>query len=127
MNLKKLTIAMAMTVIPMGMAAQDRVLGAGIKAENMDLSVNPGTDFYQYACGGWMKSHPLPAAYSRYGSFDKLAEDNSKNINSILTELSTKKNPAGTLEQKIGEYLPKDPVLRQMQKRSYEILSKFYG
>ena len=103
MNLKNLTIAMAMTVMPMGIAAQDRVLGAGIKAENMDLSVNPGTDFYQYACGGWMKSHPLPAAYSRYGSFDKLAEDNSKNINSILTELSTKKNPAGTLEQKIGD------------------------
>ncbi len=89
--------------MPMGSIAQDRVLGAGIKAENMDLSVSPGTDFYQYACGGWMKNNPLPAAYSRYGSFDKLAEDNSRNINSILTELSGKKSPAGSLEQKIGD------------------------
>ena len=61
----------------------------GIKLENMDLSVEPGTDFYRYACGGWMKNHPLPAAYSRYGSFDKLGEDNNKRINDILNELKS--------------------------------------
>ena len=89
--------------MPLATMAQHKVLGAGIKAENMDLSVKPGEDFYKYACGGWMKNNPLPAAYSRYGSFDKLGEDNSKRINSILTELSQKKSENGSLEQKIGD------------------------
>ena len=94
---------MALLSMPLATMAQHKVLGAGIKAENMDLSVKPGEDFYLYACGGWMKNNPLPAAYSRYGSFDKLAEDNSKRINSILTELSQKKSENGSLEQKIGD------------------------
>ena len=103
MKFKKLAMAMAITAMPMAIMAQNKVLGAGIKAENMDLSVKPGTDFYQYACGGWIKKNPLPAAYSRYGSFDKLAEDNNKKINSILTDLSGKRNTPGSLEQKIGD------------------------
>jgi len=52
MKLKNLAMAMAMTAMPMVSMAQNKVLGAGIKAENMDLSVKPGTDFYLYACGG---------------------------------------------------------------------------
>lgn len=104
MNIIKTAITMAMIAsMPLAAMAQHKVLGAGIKAENMDLSVKPGDDFYRYACGGWMKSNPLPAAYSRYGSFDKLGEDNSKRINSILTELSRKKGENGSIEQKIGD------------------------
>ena len=98
MKFKNLAMAMAITAMPMAIMAQNKVLGAGIKAENMDLSVKPGADFYQYACGGWIKNNPLPAAYSRYGSFDKLAEDNNKKINSILTDLSGKRNTPGSLE-----------------------------
>lgn len=102
MKLKNITMIAAIAAMPLtGMAQQP--LGAGIKAENMNLEVAPGTDFYQYACGGWIKNHPLPAAYSRYGSFDKLGEDNNKRINDILAELSSKKYEAGSLEQKIGD------------------------
>ena len=50
MKFKNLAMAMAITAMPMAIMAQNKVLGAGIKAENMDLSVKPGTDFYQYAC-----------------------------------------------------------------------------
>ena len=59
-------------------------LKSGIHMGDLDQSVRPADDFYEYACGGWMKANPLPAAYSRYGSFDRLAEDNNKRINSIL-------------------------------------------
>ena len=50
-----------------------------------------------------MKKHPLPAAYSRYGSFDKLQEDNDKRINAILSELQQNTYEQGTTEQKLSD------------------------
>ena len=64
-------------------------LKSGIDVANLDRSVSPAENFYEFACGGWMKSHPLPAAYARYGSFDQLAENNDKRINTILNELKS--------------------------------------
>lgn len=101
MNIKNIMTIAAIAAMPA--VSQAQTLGPGIKAENMNLSVAPGTDFYEYSCGGWMKNNPLPAAYSRYGSFDQLSEDNNKRINTILTELSAKKSAVGSLEQKIGD------------------------
>ena len=49
-----------------------------IDVANMDLSANPGTDFNQYANGGWIASHPVPEDKSRYGSFDELMDENEK-------------------------------------------------
>ena len=45
-----------------------------IDKTNLDMSMKPGTDFYEYANGGWMKKNPLTAEYARYGQFDALAE-----------------------------------------------------
>ncbi len=78
-------------------------LDAGIDLENLDTSVRPQDDFYHFACGGWMERNPLPAAYSRFGSFDKLSLENDHRINSILTELSEGEYATGTLEQKIRD------------------------
>ena len=95
--------------------AQDR--GIGIRLENMNPSVAPGTDFYQYACGGWMKNNPLPAAYSRFGSFDQLQEDNNKRINDILTELQNGTFKEGTVERKLSDFyrLAMDSVRRNKE------------
>lgn len=89
---------MAMSVVPA--VAQQK---SGLNAQNFDKSVRAQDDFYQYACGGWMKNNPLPAAYSRFGSFDQLGLDNNKRINGILTELEKGKYAKGTLEQKISD------------------------
>lgn len=83
--------------------ASAQQLSAGIKAENMDLSARPGDDFYQYACGGWMKNNPLPAAYSRYGSFDMVGEAVNKQINDILSNLTEGSYARGTVEQKVRD------------------------
>ena len=77
-------------------------LTSGLHLENFDTSVTPGTDFYQYATGGWQKNNPLPAAYSRFGSFDKLSEDNNVRIRGIVEELAAQENPEGSVAQKIG-------------------------
>jgi len=101
--MKKTILALiAMATLSMPMDAQKK-LGIGIKMENLDQSVNPAEDFYRYACGGWIKNNPLPAAYSRFGSFDQLGLDNNKRINGILTELQKGKYANGTLEQKIKD------------------------
>ena len=86
----------------MGAGAQE--LKSGLVMSNLDTNVKPQEDFYQYACGGWMKNHPLPAAYSRYGSFDQLQEDNDKRINSILDELRKGTYAKGTIEQKLSDF-----------------------
>ena len=82
--MKKLVIIMALGMMTVAAQAQ---LRSGINLNDLNKNVRPADDFYEYACGGWMKANPLPAAYSRYGSFDRLAEDNNKRINGILKEL----------------------------------------
>ena len=84
-----------------GTMAQNK---SGLVLADLDKTVSPATDFYQFATGGWQKSHPLPAAYSRYGSFDMLQENVNKQINTILTDLSKKKYQAGTNERKLSDF-----------------------
>lgn len=76
---------------------------AGIRIENLDTTAQPGVNFYRYACGGWMKNHPLTGEYSRFGSFDKLGEENREQIKSLIEEIAAKENENGTVAQKIAD------------------------
>lgn len=82
---------------------KDANLSAGIQLANLDTTVSPKVDFYQFACGGWMKNHPLTGEYSRFGSFDMLAENNRKQLRGLIEEIAAKKNENGTVQQKIGD------------------------
>lgn len=75
----------------------------GINLANMDLSVAPGENFYDYATKGWREAHPLKPEYSRYGSFDVLAENNEVRLNDLFKGLASLKTKKGSDEQKIAD------------------------
>lgn len=80
------------------------VLVSGISLDNLDKSANPVEDFYQYACGGWIKNHPRPAEYARYGSFDQLAESTENQLYKLMQDAAKKRNSAGSNAQKIADF-----------------------
>ncbi len=101
MNMKTILPIMAMAAMPLTGAAQSK---SGLRMQNLNKTVRPADDFYEFATGGWQKNNPLPAAYSRFGSFDQLQEDNNKRINTILGELQKKTYKKGTTEQKLSDF-----------------------
>lgn len=101
MNLKHLIPALAFAVT--GASAQTTDLKSGLDRNDMDLSIKPGTNFFDYAGGNWRKSHPIPAEYSRYGSFEVLIENNERQLHDLIEQLAKESHPAGSLEQKIGD------------------------
>ena len=77
----------------------------GFDPGSMNLSVNPGDDFYEYADGAWIKSHPVPADKSRYSEFDIVADRTNDRIKTIVENAANNTSaPEGSLEQKIGEF-----------------------
>ena len=101
MKMKMILPMMMIAAMPLGVEAQNN---SGLVMSNLDKTVKPADDFYQFATGGWQKNNPLPAAYSRFGSFDQLGENNNKRVNSILSELQKKTYKKGTIEQKLSDF-----------------------
>ena len=99
--MKQIIPIMLIASAPLTGMAQNK---SGIVVDNLDKTTNPTEDFYKFATGGWQKNNPLPAAYSRFGSFDQLQEDNNKRINAILSDLLKKNYKAGTTEYKLSEF-----------------------
>ena len=79
--------------------------GTGISVANMDKSVSPCDNFFQYASGGWVKNNPIPAAESRWGSFNELANRNQAIERRILEKAaSDRMAKPGTNLQKVGDF-----------------------
>jgi endothelin-converting enzyme/putative endopeptidase len=87
----------AQEVTPQPMASR-----SGLDLPAMDPSANPCSDFYQYACGGWIKAHPTPPDQPRYGRFNELADRNNAILRDILEQASKPGAPAE--QKKIGDY-----------------------
>ena len=103
MKTRKYVVAAAFAAMLAGCAGQKQTNTIGIDLANMDTTVAAGQDFYEYACGNWMKSHPLTAEYSRYGSFEVLDENNRKQLRELIEGIASKQNEPGSLGQKIGD------------------------
>ena len=101
--MKKMLLAMAimMAAVP-GVKAQ---VTHGVNRADMDLSVKPGDDFYEYAGGGWMKANPLSKhpEYSSYGVFNVIAEENQNRLRDMFLELGKTDHKFGTVDQKVAD------------------------
>ena len=86
-------------------APQKAKLGSfGVALENMDKSVKPGDNFFQYVNGTWLDNTEIPADKSNYGSFNILADLSSERVKGIIEAASATQAPDGSEEQKIGDF-----------------------
>ena len=104
--MKKLLLTIAtMAIIATGCQHKaTKALTSGIDVNNFDTTARLQDDFYQYACGGWMKNHPLDTEHSRYGAFDVLAENAQKDLRDIIETVSKGENPEGSIAEKIAMF-----------------------
>ena len=86
----------------------------------MDTTLKPGDDFALYANGTWFKKTKIPASESGWGSFYTLSDDNIKQVHSILEDVSSKSNDAGSLEQKVGDLYKSGMDTATLEKLGYD-------
>lgn len=77
----------------------------GTVTANLDTTVSPRRDFYQYACGGWQKAHPLEGEYASFGTFSLLAEQARKQLRELIENLGQdpEAKVKDTIAQKIAD------------------------
>jgi len=97
--MKKSFILLVLACSFVGASAQT---GKGYDRANMNLSVNPGDDFVEYATGAFIKNNPLRPDQTSNGSFVDLYELNQKQINELILQFANNPQEKGSLGQKIG-------------------------
>lgn len=120
--MKRFFKVLVVLLIPAGLAAiSDPVKDPFIDRSNMDFSVKPGDNFYLYANGGWIKKNPVPAAKTRWGSFNVLRDESSKRIRQILEDAVASKSP-NRLTRMIGNMYKSGMDSIAIEKRGFEPL-----
>ena len=105
--MKRLALLLLVVIAPLAalIAQQATEKVPALDPVNMDLTVKPCIDFYEYANGAWLKRNPIPPEFSRWGSFQILAEKNTVVLRGILEEAARQSGTAqGTNSQKIGDF-----------------------
>jgi len=91
-----------------------------IDPANMDLSVKPGDNFFEYADGNWVKNNPIPPKETRWGSFGILHQENTEKLLNLLAEVGKTTHPKGSLEQRVGDLYASGMDSLTIEKRGYE-------
>ena len=139
--MKTKMLLLTASLVATGAMAQG--LKSGIDRNNMDFNVRPGENFYEYAAGNWMKTHPLDKEHPMNGAFVDLEELNKKRIREMVEDYAGKPQTKGTVAQKIASlynlymdstrrnregYTPIKPVLAKVRavKNRKELLKLMY-
>ncbi len=91
-----------------------------IDPANMDPTVKPGDDFFEYANGGWLKHNTIPGKETSWGSFLMLRDDNKKKLLGIVEEASRANAPKGTIKQRVGDLYTSAMDTMAIEKRGFE-------
>lgn len=104
MRLLTSILVSAFFLLPLQLLAVTSEKENGLHLSWIDKNVDPGKDFFKFANGNWQKMHPIPAAYSSWGSFYILEEQNEKMIHQLLESAANNTHAKlGSEEQKIGD------------------------
>ena len=105
LRLRVLTfLLLGWTAVSFSTYAAEKPLASGIDHTDLDASVKPGDDFFQYVNGNWIKKNPIPAEYSRWGAFSKLRDDNLANLRKILEDLSDQNGKLEGNKRKLRDF-----------------------
>ncbi len=98
----------------------------GFDLNNLDRSVSPSENFYQFAVGSWAKNHPIPDDQTRWTSFSILEEENKRILKEIVEELAASKNlPKGSSQQKIGDFYATGMDSIRIEKAGYNPIKPY--
>jgi len=86
----------------------------------IDSSKKPGDDFFTYVNGIWYDTTQIPASQTGVGSYSFLNFPQRKRLQSILDSISQSNNPAGSIEQKVGDFYASGMDTAAINKRGYE-------
>ncbi|MBS1875551.1 MAG: M13 family metallopeptidase [Acidobacteria bacterium] len=102
--MRSLRLSLALCAGLLALRAADPPTASGVDVKAMDPSANPCQNFYQYACGSWRQSNPIPADQSRWSRFSELLERNQQIARGILENVATPANQHSVIDQKIGDF-----------------------
>ncbi|MEW5842992.1 MAG: M13 family metallopeptidase [Bacteroidota bacterium] len=104
-----------------GFSGGDKSKNNGFDLNNLDRSVSPAKDFYQFAVGGWRANNPIPEDQVRWGTFEVLQEQNNQILKTILDKAAANKNwPKGSADQKIGDFFATGMDSARIEKDGYK-------